>query len=151
NTNTLLPDGVPDVVVAAHFAQQDAAFTRAYRSAGTSLIPDPSKIKVMHFQTFRLQSALKACQDVADGEEGISHITLDNAASGDQFKADYESTFGTLVVYRDAIYYDAATVMMLGALMGALQPQYSSDPTQVTGADIAAGMRRTSDVANAGQ
>jgi hypothetical protein len=147
NPNTQQPDGVPDVVVAAHFAQQDAAFTRAYRSAGTSLIPDPAKIKVLHFQTFRLQSALKACQDVADGEEGISHITLDNGTSGTVFKADYESTFGTRVVYRDAIYYDAATVMMLGALIGALP---LTDPTQVAGAQIAAGMRRTSDVAGAG-
>lgn len=144
NTNTQLPDGVPDVLVAAHFAQQDAAFTRAYRSAGTSLIPDPAKIKVMHFQTFRLQSALRACQDVAEGEEGVSHINLDNGASGEVFKADYETAFGTRVVYRDAIYYDAATVMMLGALIGALP---LADPTQVTGPEIAAGMRRTSDVA----
>jgi hypothetical protein len=84
---------------------------------------------------------------VADGEEGISHITLDNGTSGTVFKADYESTFGTRVVYRDAIYYDAATVMMLGALIGALP---LTDPTQVAGAQIAAGMRRTSDVAGAG-
>jgi hypothetical protein len=147
NTNTLIPDGVPDVVVAAHFAQQDAAFTRAYRTAGTALIPDPAKIKVMHFQTFRLQSALKACIDVADGEEGVSHNTLDNGASGEVFKRDYEATFGTRVVYRDSIYYDAATVMMLGALIGA---QPLSDRTAVTGAQVAAGMRRVSDVANAG-
>lgn len=147
NTNTQLPDGYPDVVVAAHFAQQDAAFTRAYRTAGTALIPDPSKIKVMHFQTFRLQSALKACVDVAEGEEGISHITLDNGVSGQVFKSDYESTFGTHVVYRDAIYYDAATVMMLGALIGS---QPLSDRTAVTGAQIASGMRKTSDVPNNG-
>ncbi|HYV45302.1 MAG TPA: hypothetical protein VFA20_10595 [Myxococcaceae bacterium] len=147
NTNTQLPDGYPDVVVAAHFAQQDASFTRAYRSAGTALVPDPAKIKVMHFQTFRLQSALRACSDVADGEEGISHITLDNGVSGETFKADYETTFGTHVVYRDSIYYDAATVMMLGALIGA---QPLTDKTAVTGAQIAAGMRKTSDVANGG-
>jgi hypothetical protein len=101
----------------------------------------------MHFQTFRLQSALKACQDVADGEEGVSHLILNNDPSGAVFKSDYESTFGTRVVYRDAIYYDAATVMMLGALIGALP---LADPTQVSGQEIAAGMRRTSDVANAG-
>jgi hypothetical protein len=147
NTNTQLPDGYPDVVVAAHFAQQDAAFTRAYRTAGTALIPDPSKIKVMHFQTFRLQSALKACSDVADGEEGVSHITLDNGSSGTTFQNDYEAAFGTRVVYRDAIYYDAATVMMLGALVGS---QPLTDKTAVTGAQIAAGMRKTSDVANGG-
>ena len=147
NTNTQIPDGYPDVVVAAHFAQQDAAFTRTYRTAGAAIIPDPAKIKVMHFQTFRLQSALSACIDVADGEEGVSHITLDNGVSGQTFKSDYETTFGTRIVYRDAIYYDAATVLMLGALIGS---QPLTDRTAVTGAQIASGMRKTSDVPGGG-
>ncbi|HVE81512.1 MAG TPA: hypothetical protein VND93_01640 [Myxococcales bacterium] len=140
NTNTQLPDGYPDAVVAAHFAQQDAAFTRAYKAAGTS-------IRVMHFQTFRLQSALKAAQEAGEGEEGVSHLTLDTSPSGTVFRDDYQAAFSTLVVYRDSIYYDAATTLMLGALIGALP---LSDPTKVTGTQVAEGMRRTSDLANGG-
>ena len=142
NTNTQIPDGYPDALVEAHFAAQNAAFLRAYKTAGYT-------IRVMHFQTFRLQSALRTVQDLADGEEGVSHLALEKGPSGDTFKGDYESTFGTRVVYRDSIYYDAASAVMLGALIG-LQGVAGKDPTQLAGTQVADGMRRTSDVANGG-
>jgi hypothetical protein len=53
--------------------------------------------------------------------------------SGDTFKADYESAFGTPVVYRDSIYYDAAMAILLATIQATMK---LDDPTTVTGAQI---------------
>ena len=63
----------------------------------------------------------------------MSHLLLEDDDSGNVFKRDYQLAFGTPVVYRDAIYYDTAMTLMLGALKATIP---LDDPTQVTGTQI---------------
>lgn len=130
-------DGVPDAIVVANFAQQQAAFVKAYRQGGYP-------IKLLHYHTFRISSALQSLGSLGDGVEGVSHVLLDNGASGETFVQEYEERYSVPVVYRDAIYYDNAMTLMLAAVIAAVKLE---DPTQVTGAQIRDAMHKTSDPA----
>ncbi len=127
-------DGAPDVVVVANFAQQQAAFVKAYRQGGYSP-------RLLHYHTFRISSALQSLGSLGDGVEGVSHVLLDNGRSGETFSLEYENRYGIPVVYRDAIYYDNAMTLLLATLIAAAN---LPDPTQVTGAQIRDALPRTS-------
>ncbi len=130
-------DGFPDAVVIANFAQQQAAFVKAYRQGGYA-------VRLLHYHTFRISSALQALGSLADGAEGVSHVLLDNGVAGETFALEYEERYGIPVVYRDAIYYDTAMTMMLAAMVAA---KGMEDPSQVTGAQIRDAMKKISDPA----
>lgn len=126
NDTTMLTDGLPDMVVSSNLVLQESAFTRAYNESGTT-IPN------LHFHTMRASSALRAVAQLAEGEEGVSHLLIEHNASGDTMKSEYETAFGTPIVYRDPIYYDSGIVMLLGALKATMT---LDDPTTVTGTQI---------------
>jgi branched-chain amino acid transport system substrate-binding protein len=127
-------DGAPDAVLVANFAEQQAAFVRAYRQS-------KSGTRLLHYHTLRISSAMQSLGALADGAEGVSHVLVDAGASGDRFAADFKERYGTSVVYRDAIYYDNAMTLMLAALIAA---QPLADPTAVTGEMIRSALPRTS-------
>jgi ABC-type branched-subunit amino acid transport system substrate-binding protein len=133
-TNGVL-DGAPDAVVIANFAQQQAAFVKAYRQGGYTT-------RLLHYHTFRISSALQALGSLADGAEGVSHVLLDNGTSGEVFAQEYEARYGIPVVYRDAIYYDNAMTLLLATVIAAID---LPDPLAVTGAQVRDAMKKTSD------
>ncbi len=126
NETTLMTDGVPDMVVSANLVLQESAFTKAYNESLTN-VPN------LHLHTMRASSALRAIAQLAEGEVGVSHVLLDKTVSGETFKTQYEAAFGTPVVYRDSIYYDAAMAMLLATIQATMK---LDDPTTVTGAQI---------------
>ncbi|MGQ0503870.1 MAG: ABC transporter substrate-binding protein [Myxococcaceae bacterium] len=134
NQTNGIGDGAPDVVVVANFAQQQAAFVKAYRQGG--YVP-----RLLHYHTFRISSALQSLGSLGDGVEGVSHVLLDDGASGENFSVEYENRYGIPVVYRDAIYYDNAMTLLLATMIAI---QGLPDPTQVTGAQIRDAMLKTS-------
>ena len=126
NDNTQTTDGSPDIVVSANLVQQESAYTKAYKYSS-------STIRTLHFHTFRASEALTELGTLAEGEEGVSHILVENDESGRVFTQNYEAAFGTPIKYRDAIYYDTAMTLMLGVIKATIA---LDDPTTVTGAQI---------------
>ena len=128
------PDGAPDYVVIANFAQQQAAFVRAYKQGG---YPAP----MLHYHTFRISAALQSLGSIGDGEMGVSHVLLDGAG-GDTFLQEYEAYYGIPAVYRDAIYYDAALTLLLATVIAS---EGLPDRTLVTGDKVRDAMKKLSD------
>lgn len=126
NETTATNDGRPDVIVSANLVLQESGFTKALKESQTT-------IRALHFQTFRTSSALRPIAQLAEGEEGVSHLLVEQNASGDVFKSEFQTAFGTPIVYRDAIYYDSAMFLMLGAFKATLS---LSDPSTVSGQAI---------------
>ncbi len=140
NETTMLNDGVPDVVVSANLVLQESAFTRAYNESGTT-VPN------LHMHTMRASSALRSIAQLAEGQVGVSHLNVESNASGAVFKSDYETAFGTPIVYRDAIYYDGAMKVLLGALKASMTVD---DPSTLTGAQVRDGIVDNATSASAG-
>ncbi len=130
NDTTMLNDGLPDIVVSSNLVLQESAFTRAYAESRTT-------IRLLHFHTMRASSALRAIAQLAEGQEGVSHLLIEHDASGDTMKAEYETAFGTPIVYRDPIYYDSGIVMLLGILKATMA---LDDPSTVTGVQVRDGL-----------
>src|SRR5262249_39798591 len=126
--------GFPDVVVVANFAQQQAAITKAARQAGTS-------IRMLHYHSMRFSSVLQSLGSLAEGTEGVSHVLLNDGASGARFAADYQGKYGVEVVYRDAHYYDSAMVL---ALASVIATNGKDDPSLVRGDTLRAAIPLTS-------
>jgi ABC-type branched-subunit amino acid transport system substrate-binding protein len=125
NITNGVTDAFPDAVVIANFAQQQAAFVKAFRQGGYTT-------KLMHFHTFRISAALQSLGSLGDGAEGVSHVLIDGQA-GQAFSDDYFERYGIPIVYRDAIYYDNATTLLLATVIASA---HLPDPSQVTGAQI---------------
>jgi len=107
---------------------------KAYRQGGYS-------VRMLHYHTFRISSALQSLGSMGDGAEGVSHVLLEAGPSGDNFSYEYENRYGVPIVYRDAIYYDNAMTLLLAALIAAKD---LPDPTQVTGEQIRDALAKTS-------
>lgn len=127
-------DGPPDAIVVSTFAQFAASFVKAYNAANET-------IPVWHFQAFRVNSTLDVLGKDGEGQQGVSHVVLDNGASGEVFAADFQASFGTKPVYRNSQYYDAAMALMKAALIASRDLE---DPTQVTPAQVRDAVVKTS-------
>jgi len=130
-----LTSGAPDFIAVANFALQQAATRKAYVQGG-------STVAMLHYHSLRFASVLESLGSLAQGAEGVSHVLLDNGASGDVFRSEYTALYGVDVVYRDANYYDAAVTLMLATAIASVG---MADPYAVTGAQIRDALRRTSD------
>lgn len=135
NANAL--DGFPDAVVIANYAQQSVAFVLAYKQGNYTP-------RLFFVHTFRIQSTIQRLGSVAEGLEGVSHVLLDDGASGDVFAQEYSKAFGHDPVYRGSTYYDNAMTLMLATVIATAG---SSNPTAVTGAQIRDALPATSDPA----
>lgn len=123
NATSGVADGIPDFIVVADFAQQQAATIKAYLNA-------KSPVPMLHYHSVRFSSVLQSLGSLADGVEGVSHVLIDLNASGAAFNTEYNREYGVKVVYRDAHYYDAAMVLMLASLIAT---GGVDDPSLLTG------------------
>ncbi|MFN7131977.1 MAG: ABC transporter substrate-binding protein [Myxococcales bacterium] len=119
-------DGPPDAIVVSTFAQFAASFVKAYKAQNKT-------IPVWHFQAFRVNSTLDVLGKDAEGEQGVSHVVLDNGASGEVFAADFQASFGSKPVYRNSQYYDAAMALMKAALIASRE---MAEPEKVTSTQV---------------
>ncbi len=101
------PDGIPDAIVVATFAQYHAAFVRSFKGSYA--------IRVLHAHNFRIQSTIASLGTLGDEEEGFSPVLLDEG--GDAFAAEFGVETSTPPLFLDSIYYDNAVTLMLAALV----------------------------------
>lgn len=136
-TNTI--DAVPDFIVAATFAQYYIPLIKTWQLSGYN----QRVTRMALFHTFRIQSAVDALGALGNGQEGLSHVLLDDGLSGEVFAAEYQSAAQRAPVYRDAHYYDNAITLMLATWRAA---HGLPVPTAVTGDQIRQAMLGIADV-----
>ncbi len=135
NEETGMDDGLPDVWMGLSFPDYLVAIIKAYKLAG-------STIPGVHGMGLRNQKVLDSLGSDGNGQEGTAYVVVDTSPSGVTFARDLTAATGMAPSSLDSATYDAAAVLMLAALSAANgQP----DPTAITGAQIRAAMRGTSD------
>jgi ABC-type branched-subunit amino acid transport system substrate-binding protein len=126
-TIDVVQDAAPDAVSMHGFALHYAGMWRHYTALGQPRPP------VVFFHTARISSVLSALGSAAEGIEGVSHVLVDDSESGRVFSETYTATTGNPIQYRDAIFYDAAAVLVLAAFIAMKD---LPDPTAVTGTQL---------------
>jgi ABC-type branched-subunit amino acid transport system substrate-binding protein len=120
-------DGPPDAVVESSFTKLSIEFTRAWLAAG-------SKVRLLHTRGFR---GLRMSEDLREmkGQEGVSQAVVGQGVSAAVFAKDLQAATGQQPAGRDAKAYDAATSVVLAALV-AVQREKLADPARLTGAQL---------------
>jgi ABC-type branched-subunit amino acid transport system substrate-binding protein len=134
NENTGQEDGAPDFVVEITFPKFAAAFTKAFIAA-------KAQTKLVHTHNFRSVRVSAPIGALINGAEGTSQAVLGLGVGASAFAEELHAATGHPPAFRDAPAYDAAVLLMLGALtrLG------STAPSALTGAQIRDGMRHLSE------
>jgi ABC-type branched-subunit amino acid transport system substrate-binding protein len=134
NANTGQDDGPPDFVVEITFPKFAAAFTKAFLTTKT-------QTRLIHTHNFRSVRVTAPIGGLINGQEGTSQAVLGLGAGASAFAEELKAATGHPPAFRDAPAYDAAVLLMLGALtkLG------STAPSALTGAQIRDGMRHLSE------
>lgn len=127
-------DGIPDAIVETTFPQLHAATVAAYEAGGFT-------VPMIHTHNMRNQSAIRSLGTKADGQEGVSHVVLDNGPSGEVFAKELLAKTGTAAAYRDSTFYDNAITLMLATVIATKSLE---DPLTVTPAQIRDALTSTS-------
>jgi hypothetical protein len=128
NEQTGARDGPPDIVFEVDFPQFAAAFTAAWISLGSS-------IRLVHTHNFRHDSVAVKLGAKVVGQEGTSHVLLDNGVSGTVFADAFEAAHQRRPAFWASNSYDSAMTLMLATLI-ALQKAQLQNSTDITGAEI---------------
>lgn len=83
-------------------------------------------------------------QESINGQDGTSHVLLDNGASGDTFARAYKELTALDPGFLDSNTFDAAVALELATFAAA---HALPDPTQVTGAQVRDALRTINDPA----
>jgi ABC-type branched-subunit amino acid transport system substrate-binding protein len=137
NEETGANDGPPDVWTGLTFPDYLVAMIKAYKLSGSAL---PG----VHGMGLRNQKILDSLGSDASGQEGISYVVVDPSPSGTTFTSDLIAATGLPPSSMDSSTYDATVVLMLAALIAAHD---NLDPTTITGEQVRAAVRSTSDPA----
>jgi ABC-type branched-subunit amino acid transport system substrate-binding protein len=122
------PDGIPDAIVVATFAQYHAAFVRSFKGS--------YNVRVLHAHNFRIDSAIQSLGTLGDEEEGVSAPLVAPGETGETFTSQFTAATGLSPTFLDSVYYDAAAALMLAAVAAG-----GDDPSQLTGEQLRAGLR----------
>lgn len=142
NVNTTDPnnpeaDGKPDLIIDVAPPQFSAALMKVYFTGGF-VIP------FLHTHNFRSISVLQQIGSALAGQEGTSHVLLDNDVSGQIFSGELTAAqHGIAPAFEDSHSFDAATALMLASLI-AMKNNGLTDPTLVTGTQIRDALPMTS-------
>ena len=135
NDETAADDGLPDMWMGLTFPDYLVAIIKAYKLSGSAL---PG----LHGMGLRNQKVLDSLGSDANGQEGAAYVVVDSTPSGATFAIDMTSATGLPPNSLDSAAYDATATLLLATLAAATgQP----DPALITGAQIRASMRGTSD------
>jgi len=126
NESTGKDDGAPDAVVEITFPKFAMGFTKAFLASG-------SKARLVHTHNFRGARVLETLKGAVEGQEGTSQAVLGEGASAQVFAEDLKALTGQPPAFRDSGAYDAASTLMLAAILAA-QQNHLADPSEVTGA-----------------
>lgn len=125
-------DFVSDLIIEATFPQFVAALVKTYAV-------DQANVPLLHTHAARLPATLNSSGWALDGQEGTSHVLLDNGASGEVFAQELIAATSVAPIFLDAHSYDAAMVLLLASVVASRD---LPDPTQVTGAQIRDAMHK---------
>ena len=138
NPNSPLLDGKPDLIIDVAPPQFSAALMRVYLTSGGS-------VPFLHIHNFRSTSVLRQLGSELDGQEGTSHVLLDNGESGQVFASLLAAAQnGIAPAFEDSNSFDATNVLMLASLI-AMKQSGLSDPGALTGGQIRDAIPRTSE------
>ena len=98
----------------------------------------------MHTHNFRVARVLETLKGAVESQEGTSQAVLGEGASAQVFAEDLKSLTGQPPAFRDSGADDAATTLMLAAMLAA-QRNHLADPSEVTDAQIRDAMRAVND------
>jgi ABC-type branched-subunit amino acid transport system substrate-binding protein len=135
NEETGVDDGLPDMLLVFTFPSQSAAIIKAHVQSGAT-------VPMLGGMGLRANKVLASLGSDANGQGGVSPILIEQNASGDAFAAALHAMTGLPPAQADAKSYDAATTLMLAALIAA---RGQTDATAITGAQIRDALRATSD------
>lgn len=131
-------DYLPDIITEATFPQYAGALVKSFVTGGAN------STLLLHTHAARLPSALNSAGWALNGQEGTSHVLLDDTPSGQVFADEMRTRVRVNPIFLDAHTYDAAMVVLLASLLASRD---LADPTQVTGAQIRDALRRINDPA----
>lgn len=120
------PATAPDAILESATAAHTIALIKLF-AAGSYTVP------FYHFHGFRHPLTALSLGNAINGQEGLSHILLDNGAAGTVFAAALHAKTGLGPQYLDSSAYDAAVVLGLAAIAAASGLE---DPTAVTGTQV---------------
>ncbi len=122
-------DGRPDLIIDVAAPQFSAALMRVYLNSGYS-------VPLLHTHNFRSTVVQQQLGSTLDGQEGTSHILIDNGESGEVFRRELTAAqHGIAPAFEDSNSFDAATALMLASLI-AMKQNGLSDPALLTGAQV---------------
>lgn len=122
-------DGRPDYIIDVAAPQFSAALMKVYIAGGYS-------VPFLHTHNFRSTLVQQQIGSALAGQEGTSHVLLDNDASGEVFASELTAAQrGIAPAFEDSNSFDAATVLMLASLI-AMKKSGVTDPTRLMGWQI---------------
>jgi hypothetical protein len=128
-------DGTPDVVVVAMLPEPASEAIKIYRKANY-------KIPILSNNSFRRNYILRQLGAVANGLEGSSVTQVDKSASGQAFLQAFKAATGEPPEMTSSGAYDAATTLMLAALVAVGD---SKHPRDIAPSDIRAALAKIND------
>lgn len=134
--STKKDDYLPDIITEATFPQYAGALVKSFVAGGAN------STLLLHTHAARLPAALNSAGWALNGQEGTSHIQVDDSPSGQVFAEEMRTKVRVNPIFLDAHTYDAAMVLLLASLVAGRD---LSDPTQVSGAQIRDALRRIND------
>lgn len=136
--STKKEDYQPDIITEATFPQYAGALVKSFVTGGAN------STLLLHTHAARLPAALNSAGWALNGQEGTSHVLLDDSPSGQVFADEMRTQVRVNPIFLDSHTYDAAMVVLLASLVASRD---LPDPTQVSGAQIRDAMRRINDPA----
>ena len=122
-------DGRPDLIIDVAAPQFSAALMRVYLNGGYT-------VPLLHTHNFRSTVVQQQLGSTLSGQEGTSHVLLDNGESGEVFRQELTTAqHGIAPAFEDSNSFDAATALMLASLI-AMKAHGLSDPALLTGAQV---------------
>lgn len=129
-------DYLPDIITEATFPQYAGALVKSFVAGGAN------NTLLLHTHAARLPAALNSAGWALNGQEGTSHVLLDDSPSGEVFAEEMRTKVRVNPIFLDAHTYDAAMVILLASMVASRD---LADPTQVSGAQIRDALRRIND------
>lgn len=140
NEATQSIDAYPDYVVVVTFGHYYIPIIKTWAiSEYNKKVPE-----MVSFHNLRIQSALNSLGSFGNGQNGISHVLIEDNPSGIMFLSDYQIAYNRLPVYRDSHYYDNAITLMLATWRAA---HNLPNPLAVTGEEVRQALVGIADVA----
>jgi|GEM_PF-923785 len=129
-TTTTKTTARPDAIMESLTASFSTALIKVYAQGDKSIV-------FYHAHGFRHPRVQLQLGTAINGQQGVSHVLLDNGAAGELFALELKRASGIDPQYLDSHAYDATVLLALGAIAGS---NGMAARASVTGAQVRDGM-----------